>query len=90
MKLLAGHQQQATQKDTVSERAQRVSVLPEHTLRIARLKMLFVAAKLCVHSNRGQVYYSIHEARATGLIDFMKYLDKRRAERMDELRPLAA
>jgi hypothetical protein len=90
MKLLAGHQQQSTQKDTVAERAQRVSVLPEHTLRIARLKMLFVAAKLCVHSNRGQVYYSIHEARATGLIDFMKYLDKRRAERMDELRPLAA
>ncbi len=84
MKLLAGHQQE--QKTAAFAPAPTVSVLPEHTIRIARLKMLFVAAKLCVHSNRGQLYYSIHDARAAGLIDFMKYLDKR----MDELRCLAA
>lgn len=86
MKLLAGHQQQQRAETTPMAPAATVRVLPEHTIRIARLKMLFVAAKLCVHSNRGQVYYSIHDARATGLIDFMKYLDKR----LDEVRALAA
>ena len=54
--------------------------LPDHTIRIARLKMLYVAAKIVVHGNRDQVRYSEHEQRAAGLIDFLDYLDRRRAE----------
>jgi hypothetical protein len=54
--------------------------LPDHTIRIARLKMLYVAAKIVVHGNRDQLRYSEHEQRASGLIDFLQYLDRRRAE----------
>jgi len=54
--------------------------LPDHTIRIARLKMLYVAAKIVVHGNRDEVRYSEHEQRASGLIDFLQYLDRRRAE----------
>jgi Transposase DDE domain group 1 len=54
--------------------------LPDHTIRIARLKMLYVAAKIVVHSNSDQLRYSVHEQRAAGLMDFLQYLDRRRAE----------
>lgn len=54
--------------------------LPDHTIRIARLKMLYVAAKIVVHGNRDELRYSGHEQRAAGLIDFLQYLDRRRAE----------
>jgi hypothetical protein len=56
MKLLAGHAQQ--QNQVGEEAAERVRItMPDHTLRIARLKMLFVAAKICFHHNRDQVCY---------------------------------
>jgi hypothetical protein len=55
-------------------------VMPDHTIRIARLKMLFVAAKIRFHGNRNEVRYSIHENRAAGIIDFLEYLDRRRKE----------
>lgn len=77
MKLLAGHaakEQQAGRKVPESQHIQ----MPDHTIRIARLKMLFVAAKIMFHGNRDEVRYSIHEERAAGLMDFMGYLDRRR------------
>jgi len=49
-------------------------------VRIARLKMLFVAAKIRYHGNRDEVHYSIHEQRAAGLIGFLRCLDRRRKE----------
>ena len=54
--------------------------MPDHTIRIARLKMLFVAAKIRFHGNRDEVCYSVHEQRAAGLRDFLDYLDVRRKE----------
>ena len=54
--------------------------MPDHTIRIARLKMLFVAAKILFHGRRDEVRYSIHEQRAAGLMDFLAYLDRRRKE----------
>jgi len=52
--------------------------MPDHTLRIARLKMLYVAAKIRFHGNRDEVLYSMHEQQAAGLMDFLGYLDHRR------------
>jgi len=77
MKLLAGHAEQQAQQGTPVPEAMRIR-MPDHTLRIARLKLLYVAAKLCFHSNRDEVLYSIHEQRAAGLMDFLGYLDRRR------------
>lgn len=79
MKLLAGHAQQQNQVEHEADERLRIT-MPDHTLRIARLKMLFVAAKICFHDNRDQVCYSIHEQRAAGLSDFLQYLDCRRKE----------
>jgi len=79
MKLLASHAQQQAQSGRVVEPSKQITI-PDHTLRIARLKMLFVAAKIRFHGNRDEVRYSIHEQRAAGLIGFLRYLDKRRKE----------
>jgi hypothetical protein len=80
MKLLAGHAEQQQQAGAAAPDPRRIS-MPDHTIRIARLKMLFVAAKIRFHSNRDEVRYSMHEQRAAGLRDFLGYLDRRRKER---------
>ncbi len=77
MKLLAGHAEREAQQGTPVPEPQRIP-LPDHTLRIARLKLLYVAAKICFHDNRDAVLYSVHEQRAAGLTDFLGYLDRRR------------
>ncbi len=51
------------------------------TIRIARLKLLFFAAKIVTHKRQTTVKYSVHDARAAGLLDFMAYMDKRRKEK---------
>ena len=77
MKLLAGHAEQQAQQGTPVPESQRIR-MPDHTLRIARLKLLYVAAKIRFHGNRDAVLYSMHEQRAAGLMDFLGYLDRRR------------
>jgi hypothetical protein len=79
MKLLAGHVQQPT-ADKETPPPTTAVVLPKHTLQVARLKMLFIAAKIRYHGNRDEVRYSVHEQRASGLMDFLGYLDQRRRE----------
>jgi hypothetical protein len=77
MKLLAGHAERQARAGTPVPAPQRIT-LPDHTLRIARLKLLYVAAKICFHDNRHAVLYSVHEQRAAGLRDFLEYVDARR------------
>lgn len=77
MTLLAAHAARQAQQGIPVPEAQQIP-LPDHTLRIARLKLLYVAAKIRFHDNRHAVLYSIHEQRATGLRDFLGYLDRRR------------
>jgi len=48
--------------------------------RIARLKLLFISARITQSHRQTVVKYSVHDARAAGLLDFMEYLDKRRRE----------
>lgn len=52
-----------------------------HTIRIARLKMLFLPAKITMQSGQPVVKYSSHDARAAELLDFLAYLDKRRKQK---------
>jgi hypothetical protein len=49
-----------------------------NTIKIARLKLLIIAAKLVFHDNRHQVKYSIHDTRTLSMIRFLKFLDKAR------------
>ncbi len=80
MKLLAGHSvRPARNEETASP--QEAIVMPDQTLRTARLRLLYVAAKIRFHGNRNEVLYSMQEPRSAGLTDFLAYLDRRRAER---------
>lgn len=52
----------------------------ENTIRIARLKMLFIAAKIPAHSNTVKVRYSIHDSRTYAMLRFLAFLDKMRSK----------
>jgi len=51
-----------------------------NTIRIARLKLLFIAAKVVTGANRDKVKYSIHDARTSALMKFLKCLDAARSK----------
>jgi hypothetical protein len=51
-----------------------------NTVRIARLKLLFIAAKVVKDGNRDKVKYSIHDARTPEMLSFLQFLDKRRTQ----------
>lgn len=48
-----------------------------NTVCIARLKLLFIAAKGVKDSNRDKVKYSIHDSRTPEMLSFLHHLDKR-------------
>lgn len=49
-----------------------------NTIRIARLKLLFIAAKVVKDQNVDKVKYSIHDARTPAMIHFLDFLDQAR------------
>ena len=53
--------------------------LKDNLIRIARLKLLLIGAKVVYHS-KDKVKYSIMDARTPGLMHFMNYLDKARSK----------
>jgi len=59
---------------------QGLAAVENNTIKVARLKLLFIAAKMVSHANREKVKYSIHDSRTPVLMHFLKYLDKVRAE----------
>lgn len=82
IKLVAGMQAIAADAEFDDQNDKTLFEYPivNHTIRIARLKMLFLAAKIATHEDVTKVKYSEHDVRASGLIDFMKYLDIKRKE----------
>lgn len=85
MKLVAGKQITESQPIEDNKGTKDIFEIPivNHTIRIARLKMLFIAAKLATHERETKLKYSEHDARSSGLINFMEYLDRKR----NEIRP---
>jgi hypothetical protein len=53
--------------------------IADNTIRIARLKLLLIAAKLAFHSNRDQVNFSIHDTRVPAMQRFLHFIDRARA-----------
>jgi hypothetical protein len=53
--------------------------LTDNQIRIARLKLLLIAAKVVYHS-KDQVKYSILDTRTPGLMHFLNFLDKARSK----------
>ena len=82
-KLLAGHSGMETETE-IQERPTQQGLaqkdIVNNTIRIARLKLLTVAAKITGHSGVNEVKYSEHDSRTSSLFRFYEYLDKRRRE----------
>jgi hypothetical protein len=53
--------------------------LKDNLIRIARLKLLLIGAKVVYHS-KDKVKYSIMDSRTPGLMHFLKYLDQARSK----------
>jgi hypothetical protein len=83
-KMLAEHGEAEKKKrdDAQKERTSpSLRGIQDNTIRIARLKLLLIAAKLTEHGNGVKVRYSEHDSRVSGLFGFMSHLDRIR-ERM--------
>lgn len=88
MKIMSGYRQEParSEKENHSTARKENAVdyqIVDHTIRIARLKMLFVPAKITYSGRYDKVAYSSHDERTAGLIDFLKYLDRRRKEKVE-------
>jgi hypothetical protein len=68
------------QCDQVDDGAKGLHGIMNNTIRIARLKLLFIAAKVVTDSNIDTVKYSIHDARTPTMMYFLKFLDKARSK----------
>ena len=76
MKLLAVYSQSVS--ESAAEAASGLKEIDNNTIRIARLKMLFIAAKVVKDQNRTKVKYSIHDARTPAMTRFLDFLDEAR------------
>lgn len=56
-----------------------LNTIMKNTVRIARLKLLFIAAKIVKDSNRDKVKYSIHDTRTPEMLCLLNFLDKARS-----------
>ena len=75
MKLLAVMSQK-NKKENIEKAS--LKTVASNTIRIARLKMLLIAAKVVKDQNRDKVKFSIHDARTPAMIRFLNFLDKAR------------
>lgn len=78
-KMLAAHGMRETERpEPTPKTVCKAQEIVDHTIRIGRLKLLFIAAKVATHSGTTEVKYSRHDSRVAGLFRFLEYLDKRR------------
>ena len=52
----------------------------DNTIRIARLKLLFIPSKIIGSPRVKKVKYTQHDSRVSGFFRFLKYIDKRRKQ----------
>ena len=78
-KMLAEHSEKRIRAEAKAT-ATGLMGIQDNTLRIARLKLLLIAAKLVTTGNTTKVRYSEHDSRAAGLFSFMAHLDRVRAQ----------
>jgi hypothetical protein len=80
---LAALRQQNIDTGVTESPGKKQEKLAACVISVLRLKMLFVAAKIVTHSEQAKIRYSMHDARAENIIDFMQYLDRKRAEQKE-------
>jgi hypothetical protein len=77
-KMMAEISNQSVASDTADSAHDSLKGLKDNLIRIARLKLLLIGAKVVYHS-RDRVKYSMMDSRTPGLMHFLNYLDRARA-----------
>lgn len=80
LKMLAQQGGGADKSAKADHRAQTLQGILNNTIRIARLKLLLIAAKVVKESNRHKVKYSVHDARTQPMLNFLNFLDTKRSK----------
>jgi hypothetical protein len=65
---------------SIDKRGSQMQGIMTNTIRIARLKLLFIAAKAVRDGNKDKVKYSIHDSRTPAIIRFLEFLDQKRSK----------
>lgn len=76
LKILA-HKSMGEQASAATE-AKPLQDIQDNTIRIARLKLLYIAAKTPYHDNHTTVKYSVQDTRTPGLMRLLDFLDEAR------------
>ncbi|MFC1863082.1 transposase [Thermodesulfobacteriota bacterium] len=78
-KMMAELSNQSDVSDNLESPHDSLKGLKDNLIRIARLKLLLIGAKVVYHST-DKVKYSVMDARTPGLMHFYNYLDKARSK----------
>jgi len=79
MKMIASQSVSADQTAAIEPDGSLLQGIMSNTVRIARLKLLFIAAKVIKDGNRDKVKYSIHDARTPAMFYLLQFIDKMRS-----------
>jgi hypothetical protein len=79
-KMVAEHGEAKQRNENEKHSALGLRGIQDNTIRIARLKLLMIAAKLVCTGNTTKVKYSEHDNRADGLFRYMAHLDQIRRQ----------
>jgi hypothetical protein len=79
MKMIAHQSVSADPSQNAAADGSVLKGIMNNTVRIARLKLLFIAAKVVKDGNRDKVKYSIHDARTPAMFYLLQFLDKARS-----------
>lgn len=77
MKLMAAAK--SAYEDDQPGEGKKLEGIDTNTIRIARLKLLYIAAKVVKEHNRDKVKYSIHDVRTPILLRFLQKMDRWRS-----------
>ena len=80
MKIVAKQSIAREEAETLETGEAGLKGIMANTIRIARLKLLFIAAKIVKGGGEDKVKYSIHDSRTPGMIHFLKSLDSLRSK----------
>jgi hypothetical protein len=79
MKMIANHSVSADRSHSAAADGSVLKGIMNNTVRIARLRLLFIAAKVVKDGNRDKVKYSIHDARTPAMFYLLQFIDKARS-----------
>jgi hypothetical protein len=80
LKMLAMHSAKSQQPACKSATVHDLDGIMTNTLRIARLRLLLIVAKVVTASNRDKVRYSVQDSRTPALMSFLQFLDFKRSQ----------